>query len=202
HAKLCGKTKDDAIEMLKVVGLNPDDKKKVKNYSLGMRQRLGIAIALLNKPKLLILDEPTNGLDPQGIVDLRAFLEKLVDENDITLIVSSHILSELSQFATYYLFISHGRIVESISAEDLQEKLGKAAEIETPSERIKEILEACKAEHIISEYEKLEDKWSIRGPFKYNLLFSRLSDITITSFETRDETLETYYLDTIGGKKK
>ena len=122
QALMCGREKADINEMLTQVGLDPGDRKKVKNYSLGMRQRLAIAVALISDPDFLILDEPTNGLDPQGIVDLRVFLRKLAAERGVTLLISSHILSELSQLATRFLIIDRGRIVESLTREELQAK--------------------------------------------------------------------------------
>ena len=109
-------------EVLNLVGLNDVEKKKVKNFSLGMRQRLGIANALMGNPKLLILDEPINGLDPMGIVEIRELLKKINKEKDMTILISSHILSELSELATTYGIISKGRLIEEITANELNEK--------------------------------------------------------------------------------
>lgn len=89
-------------------------------FSLGMRQRLGIGMALLGKPKFLILDEPINGLDPEGIIEVRHLIEKLNKEQNITFMISSHLLEELSKIATHYGFISEGRLIEDISAEQLK----------------------------------------------------------------------------------
>lgn len=110
---------DDA---LKFVGLDSAGKKNFKNFSLGMKQRLGLALALMASPELLILDEPINGLDPTGIVEFRNILIKLNKEKNTTIIISSHILSELSQIATIYGFINNGQLVEQISAQDLLDK--------------------------------------------------------------------------------
>lgn len=107
-------------EVLKIVGLEDTGKKHVKNFSLGMRQRLGIAIALLGKPEIMIMDEPVNGLDPEGIVEIRELLLKLNREEHITIVISSHILSELSLLCTDYIFIHHGKLIQSVSSEELK----------------------------------------------------------------------------------
>ena len=112
-------------KVLKMVGLENVRKKKYKNYSLGMKQRLGLALALINNPDLLILDEPLNGLDPQGIVELREILSHLNKKYGITMHISSHILDELEMIATRYGFIHQGQMIEEITAEKLQEKLKK-----------------------------------------------------------------------------
>ena len=114
--------KDCVEEVIKITGLEDAGKKKFKNFSLGMKQRLGIAFAIMGSPDLLILDEPVNGLDPTGIVELRELLIKLNREKNMTIIISSHILGELSQLATIYGFIDKGKIVEQISAQELEEK--------------------------------------------------------------------------------
>lgn len=112
-------------ELLKLVGLENTGKKKAGNFSLGMKQRLGIAIALSGNPDFLILDEPINGLDPQGIVEIRELILKLNSEMGITVLISSHILGELSKLATHYGFIDRGSIVSEISAEDLESRCRK-----------------------------------------------------------------------------
>ena len=112
-------------KVLKMVGLENARKKKYKNYSLGMKQRLGLALALINHPDLLILDEPLNGLDPKGIVELREILSHLNKKYGITMLISSHILDELEMIATRYGFIHQGQMIEEITAEKLQEKLKK-----------------------------------------------------------------------------
>ena len=109
-------------EVLAEVGLETAGKKRVRQYSLGMKQRLSLAVALLGRPELLILDEPTNGLDPTGIVELREFLKKLNRQRGTSILISSHILAELHQMATQYIIISRGRLLESISAVALDAK--------------------------------------------------------------------------------
>lgn len=107
-------------EVLELVGLENTGKKKCRKFSLGMRQRLGIAMALLAKPEILVLDEPVNGLDPEGISDVRAMLKRLVEESKATILISSHLLSELSELCTDFTFINHGKVIESLSAEELR----------------------------------------------------------------------------------
>jgi len=112
-------------ELLELVGLQDTGKKKVKNFSLGMRQRLGIAVALAGNPDFLVLDEPVNGLDPQGIIEIRELILKLNREQQITVLISSHILDELSRLATHYGFIDRGHMVKEISAEELESECRK-----------------------------------------------------------------------------
>lgn len=122
HMKLIGlKDKNQIYEILSTVGLGniANDPKKVQQYSLGMKQRLGLAIALLNSPEFLILDEPTNGLDPRGIIELRELILKLNLEKGITFLISSHNLDELSKIATCYGFITRGKIVREVEAAEV-----------------------------------------------------------------------------------
>lgn len=107
--------------ILALMGLSDTGKKKVKQFSLGMKQRLGIAIALLGNPKLLILDEPINGLDPQGIIEFREIMTKLNQELGMTILISSHILGELSKIATHYGIIKDGTMVQQMSAKELEQ---------------------------------------------------------------------------------
>ena len=117
-------------ELLKLVGLENTGKKKAKNFSLGMKQRLGIAIALAGDPDFLVLDEPVNGLDPQGIVEMRELILKLNRERQITVLISSHILDELSRLATHYGIIDNGRMVKELSAEELDAACRKCVRME------------------------------------------------------------------------
>lgn len=114
--------KEVVDKVLKEVGLQDTRKKKFQNFSLGMKQRLGLALALMNEPELLILDEPINGLDPSGIIEIRNLLLKLNHEKNITIIISSHLLTELENIATHYAFLKEGHVIEQISAPKLKEK--------------------------------------------------------------------------------
>ena len=118
-------------EILKQVGLENDRKKKVKNYSLGMKQRLGIGMALVGEPDLLILDEPINGLDPQGIAEIRDTLKRLNQKKGITILISSHILEELYKVADTFGIINQGELILELSKEELEKRCSDYIEIQT-----------------------------------------------------------------------
>ena len=118
-------------ELLAFVNLTGTDKKKAKDFSLGMRQRLGIAMALVSKPKLMLLDEPINGLDPEGIKQVRDLLLKLHEERGVTILISSHILTELSLFATRYGFIDSGKIIKEATPEEIAKATSEGCYIES-----------------------------------------------------------------------
>ena len=120
---------DDIPELLKLVGLEHTGKKKAKNFSLGMRQRLGIAVCLAGNPDFLMLDEPINGLDPEGIIEIRELILKLNREQGITILISSHILDELAKIATHFGFIDRGKIVQEITAKELEHECRKRTRI-------------------------------------------------------------------------
>ncbi|MBQ8681689.1 MAG: ABC transporter ATP-binding protein [Bacilli bacterium] len=121
--KLYGLSEDRILEVAKLVGLENRIHDKVKKYSLGMRQRLGIAQAIIHRPKVLILDEPMNGLDPEGIKDLKVLLEKLASEENMAILVSSHILSELENFCNRICILVKGKIVQDLKIDEIKEKL-------------------------------------------------------------------------------
>lgn len=129
-------------ELLEIVGLSYAAKKKVKNFSLGMKQRLGIAVALLGDPELLFLDEPINGLDPEGIKEIRNVILKLNKEKGITFLISSHLLDELSKVVTKYGIINNGILVEEIEAQEIKDKCKNKLIIEcNDTEKAKKIIE-------------------------------------------------------------
>lgn len=125
QSKLLGADLSQIDPILLLVGLDDTGKKKVKQFSLGMRQRLAIALALIGKPKFLLLDEPTNGLDPEGIREIRELILKLNKELKITVLISSHILGELSKFATRYGIIHQGKLLEEFTEAELLERCSK-----------------------------------------------------------------------------
>ncbi|MGL5152470.1 MAG: ATP-binding cassette domain-containing protein [Clostridium sp.] len=190
-------------EVLQLVGLKDTGKKKVKDFSLGMRQRLGIANALLGNPRLLILDEPINGLDPMGIVEVRELLKKINREKDVTIIISSHILGELSELATCYGIISDGKLIEELSGEELNEKCKQYIHLNVDdSGRAVTLLER---ELNITNYEVLEkNKIKIFSHLdsvgKINSVLSK-NGVIVESIGVKGESLEEYFVNAIGGGK-
>ena len=188
-------------EVLELVGLKDVEKKKVKNFSLGMRQGLGIANALMGNPKLLILDEPINGLDPMGIVEIRELLKKINKEKDMTILISSHILSELSELATTYGIISNGKLIEEITSEELAEKCRQYIDLKVDdTSRAVTLLER---ELGISDYEVLEDKKikvfsNLDNVGEVNSILSK-SGVIVESISIKGENLEEYFMNKIGG---
>ena len=145
---------DSIPEILQLVGLENTGKKKVRNFSLGMKQRLGIAVALMGNPDFLVLDEPVNGLDPQGIIEIRELILKLNREKQITVLISSHILDELSRLATHYGFIDKGHLIREISAEELEAACRKCLKVEvTDAGALARVLDAGGL-----EYEIIDDR--------------------------------------------
>lgn len=197
--KLLGLPGDDGIdELLSLVGLADTGGKKAGHFSLGMRQRLGIAIALAGNPDFLILDEPINGLDPEGIVEMRELLIKLNHEMQITILISSHILGELSKLATHYGFINEGSIVKEISAEELEEQFKKCTIVEVNETTIlSKTLEALGIEYRIVDHSHAE----IYGETPISEIVVKLSEngCQIKNIHNQDETLETFYINLLGG---
>ena len=183
--------------VLKEVDLADTGKKKVKNFSLGMRQRLGIGILLLNNPKLMLLDEPMNGLDPSGIADLRNLIINL-NKKGITFMISSHILSELEKVATHYGFISKGKLLKEISAEGLAKDFKKS--IDLKSENLKEIEEAL-AKEKVKDFEKYPTFVRVFDDILPLELLKKLDKhgIEVTEIKTNQIDVEDYYLSLIRG---
>lgn len=188
-------------ELLALVGLSDTGKKKVKNFSLGMRQRLGIAIALAGDPDFLVLDEPANGLDPQGIVEIRELILKLNRERQITVLLSSHILDELSRLATHYGFIDKGRMVREISAEELEAACRKCTRVEvTDTKALSRVLETMGMEYEI----RSEREANIFAKVNVTkLVFAlRAEGCDLLDITKREESLESYYINLVGGGRK
>lgn len=188
---------------LNMAGLKNTSKKSVRNFSLGMRQRLGIAIALLNTPEFLILDEPINGLDPAGIVEVRNLLKSLNKEYGMTILVSSHILEELHQTAAEFILIDKGKIIEEISDHELNERCKRHIAIHTtdPRKALLVLEEELHTENfqllpdgVIRLYDYLDDMEKVAAA----LLDAH---ILVTGLSVSGDTLEDYFLSKIGGVK-
>ena len=189
---------DDISSLLHLVGWEDTGKKKAKNFSLGMRQRLGIAIALCGDPDFLVLDEPINGLDPQGIIEMRELILKLNKERQITVLISSHILDELSRLATHYGFIDDGCLIKEISAEELERTCRKCLRLEVSDLRVfARVMEELEIEYcIISDTEV--DVFAHMTPTKVILELAK-KGCEVSSIHERDESLESYYVSLLGG---
>jgi len=195
--------KKNIDKILKEVGLLEVKKKKFNNISLGMKQRLGLALALLGEPELLILDEPINGLDPSGIIEIRNLLLKLNREKNITIIISSHILSELYNIATCYGFLSKGKLVEEISLKQLNERCRSYLEINVTNPKKFSVLLEEKLGY--KNYKIMPDGLiHLFEKDPINEEISRLAvenGIGLKSINEKSANLENYYLYLIGGVK-
>ena len=187
-------------ELLQLVGLSDTGNKKAKNFSLGMRQRLGIAIALAGNPDFLVLDEPVNGLDPQGIIEIRELILKLNQQHGITILISSHILDELARLATNYGFIDGGHLLKEMSAEELEKHCRKCIRAEVSSTKtLACVLDEMKLEyHIVNEHTA-----DIFAELSITKLVETLagSNCEIYSLKDCEESLESFYMNLVGGGK-
>ena len=185
-------------DLLKLVGLENTGKKMAKNFSLGMRQRLGIAVALCGSPEFLVLDEPINGLDPEGIVEIRKKKKKLNKERNITILISSHILDELSRVATHYGFIADGKIIKEMSAEEFEEDSKKSINIVTDKPLVKVLKENNYNYKLINDMTA-----NIYGEIEITPLVLRLHEkgISVIKLTENEENLEHYFFSLLGGKK-
>lgn len=191
-------TYDGLKELLHLVGLEKTGRKKVRNYSLGMKQRLGIAVALVGNPDFLILDEPTNGLDPQGIIELRELILKLNRQRQITVLISSHNLDELSRIATHYGFIVNGAMAKEITAEELDKACRKCAVLTvTDTGVLARALDLLGLEYVILSGSTA----NVYGEIPISELTLELAKnrCRILSLHEKDETLESYYINLTGG---
>ena len=189
-----------ALEALETVGLAKSAKKKAKNLSLGMKQRLGLAIAMLGNPELLVLDEPINGLDPEGIVQLRQVIEYLHSEKGVTFFMSSHILGELSKIATHYGIIKDGELVEQMSAEELAGKRKDYMHVNVNDANGAII--TLKEQLDIPEFEIVSDNEIHLVGYSDTKAINRL--LALNNYEVEEiflhqQDLEEYFVDLMGG---
>lgn len=191
---------EGAEELLRLVGLDKTGSKTARNFSLGMRQRLGIAVALAGNPDFLVLDEPTNGLDPQGIIEMRELILKLNREQGITVLISSHILDELSRLATHYGFIDNGRMVREMSAEELEACCRKCIRMEvSDTKTLARVLDSMNAEYRISD----EHHADVYAEIPVTSLVSALAkeNCTVKNIKEHDGSLESFYMNLVGGER-
>ena len=189
-------------ELLSLVGLEDSGKKHISSFSVGMKQRLGIAMALLGNPDLLILDEPINGLDPQGIKDIRLIIERLNKERGMTIIISSHILGELSKIASTYGIIKEGKMVEQITSEELNQKCSDYLEVQvdnpalaiTVLEKTMKITNYEESDHgtILIYHDEKESGMISKAFIK--------ADIMVNQMYYHKQDLEQYFLNLMGGE--
>lgn len=198
---LCGKNNDEYIKsLLKQVGLENVEKKTVQNFSLGMKQRLGIALALVGDPEFIVLDEPINGLDPQGIAEMREIIARLSKELGMTVIVSSHILDELAKVANSFGIINDGKLIDEFTSSELEQRCGKYVLLKTGDlETSKRVL----ADNGITRYSVLEN-----GDIRINNEIADTSKliaalvgagVPVYELSSVQSTLEEYYLNRTGG---
>jgi len=195
---------DGIEELLELVGLQDAGNKRAGHFSLGMLQRLGIAIALCGSPDFLVLDEPINGLDPQGIIEIRELILKLNREQQITFLISSHILDELAKLATHYGFINNGSLVKEISAAELEKACRKRIRLTaTDTRMLCVILDRMGLEYNILSNTEADIYIGSSGPTANELHITSLvmelakNNCEVISLQEHDESLENYYMNLI-----
>lgn len=199
-ALLGAEPKGGAEELLRLVGLDNTGSKKARNFSLGMRQRLGIAVALAGDPDFLVLDEPVNGLDPQGIIEMRELILRLNRERGITVLISSHILDELSRLATHYGFIDSGRMITEMSAAELEQRCRKCVRAEvSDTKALARVLDKIGVEYSITDGRNAD----IYGEIQVTKLVEMLmnENCTVEKLKEHDESLESFYMKLVGGER-
>ena len=187
---------------LDMVGLKDTGKKAVRNFSLGMRQRLGIAIALLNTPEFLILDEPINGLDPQGIAEVRDTIQRLRDERNMTILISSHILEELSKIATDYGIIHNGSLLQELTSEELMKRCSERIEIELihPEQAVPILDRMGFTNYQVTDKSHIHIFERLNESANVNMELAK-AGILVNGISITSEELETYFLNLTGGNQ-
>lgn len=195
-------TKEYVDGLLQIVGLADTNGKKVKGFSLGMRQRLGIALALVGDPKLIVLDEPINGLDPQGIAELRNTFEKLRDEKGITIMISSHILGELGKLADAYGIINEGVLIDELTNEELLRRCGRYMTIKTgDNEKAGQVLGSMGIGGYVVRPDGIRVSEALDRTAEINKTLVN-SGVDVFEIFTTTISLEDYYLNMTGGVRQ
>ena len=198
QTKALGISDEKLDGILKLVGLANTGKKKAKNFSLGMRQRLGIAFSLVGDPEFLVLDEPINGLVPQGIMEVREMILRLNKEKGITILISSHILDELSRLATHYGFIERGHLIKEMSADELDRVCRRSVHVNVNDTAIlADVLNGMGAEYKLYSPNEAD----IFTPVQVTPLVLALNEKNcfVNSMTERHESLESYFMGLVGG---
>ena len=196
---LYGADESKIKDILKFVGLSRTGKKKAKDFSLGMRQRLGIAIALLNDPEFLVIDEPINGLDPAGIKEIRDVILKLNKEKGITFLISSHLLDELAKVVTKYCIIDNGKLIEEVSTDELQERCKSKLIIKTDNN--KKAKELISKEFNINNIKTDKNSIIIYSNFEISADINKYlinNGIQVSEIFAQVDNLEEYFIRKIG----
>ena len=199
--KLFGIKKKGYIEeILRIVGLDNVGRKKTKHFSLGMKQRLGIGLALVGEPDLLVLDEPINGLDPQGIAEIRDTILRLKNERSMTICISSHILEELSKIATDYGIIHNGSLLQELTREELMKKCGERMELilNNPREAIPVLDAMGFVNYQVVDKERIHIFERLNESALVNMELAK-AGIPVKGISITSEELETYFLNLTGG---
>lgn len=189
-------------EILDLVGLGNTGKKRVGKFSLGMKQRLGIGMSLLPKPEIMVLDEPVNGLDPEGIVEVRQLIKRMQEEWGVTVLISSHLLSELSELCTDFSIINHGELIENLSRDELLVKC--RGHISLRTDNINKTAAVLEDKLSIGDYKVIhgEEIHIFEKLSKVHHISKTLTDsgLVITKLNEEGQNLEDYYLEKVGGK--
>ena len=196
---LYGGTDEDIYELLKFVGLADTKKMKVGHFSLGMKQRLGIALALLGNPDIMVLDEPINGLDPAGIKEIRDIIIELNEKRGVTFLISSHLLDELGKIATRYGIIHDGELIDEISADELKERCKTCLIIETNDlDKTKKVLTKAK---LLDNYSEEEGKLLIYSHLEEPYIFNEKlvkAGIHVNQLSFSNNGFENYFIERLG----
>ena len=195
---LYGGTDEEIKEILKLVGLDKTGKRKAKEFSLGMKQRLGIAISLLGSPEVLVLDEPINGLDPAGIKEIRDTILELNQKKGVTFLISSHILDELAKITTTYGIINDGRL-EEIDAEELMERCRTNLKIKVSD--VEKAIEILKSNNLLNNYNSDKESITMYDNYDNPALVNELlvkADIKVYELSTSNSGFEDYFIERIG----
>lgn len=194
--------KSSCDELLEMVRLNHVRDKKVKTFSMGMKQRLGIAMALLGKPDILILDEPVNGLDPKNIAELRTLLKKLNEERGVTMLISSHILNELYLLASDYIIIHEGQIIDTLSHRELEAKCRKFVKIKTDC--LPQCVSVIETDLGVYDYKVIDDNtvqvYALTDSPQEISQSLMKHDIAIRELSVSEQSIEEYFLSVTGGE--